>query len=792
MSLLKTGAGFTEALFSKGILFSDHTAYALFPKVAFGKSARWKIKLHFKEYHNDSNINFFFGERGSRFNGFARVKNKIMYRLADGSYIGGLTYNLNESIKLEVHYDQGLWTFSDGINTVSAECKSDVLFNSIGSGFNGKELEEKISISYASIEQFSDASGEYETIGEWELNENAGCIAFDTSGFQHHAVLHNIEWECCERKNKKISPILMDQSAWQGYVHHKPHKIFSFARTIYEAEKDSFLEKIVQGVMSEKNRQQGEKLFNNIYHFDRFEPAELPIALTWKEDPFNSRSWKWQLHQWVFYAGLIAAHGATGNDKYLDRLLQLVRSWYECNYTKDYPSELSWHDHSTALRLRTLIYVWEYLRCSTFQMDEQSINLFLNLIETHCNVLSSKDFYNQHNNHGFDQSMFLYLASVKFPEFESAKIWHTIALDRLIDEISVAFTSEGMHVENSPSYLVNMLQRVHLASKMMLYYESEKCIELDIIVDSALKSLSYLMLPDGTLPMLGDTDLGSLIPAMKHLKGYSNFNFFQYTYSKGEDGCTVTYPVDAVFAESGYAVFRDRWHVKSTFEQMTQLVFKCGFLSTFHRHDDDLNFILYGLGEYWFVDGGIYQYDEKDRYRQYLRSARAHNIPVIPNITPLRKLSSDASKQSGIVDYNLEDNASWVKAESYMNPGFCVTRKIEYLRPNRFIIIDNVKAESNDYLHSYELMFHIPLDKRIILQKDNKVIIKGEKSHQLEMLFDGDCSFEFCLSSGMQDGEILGWQSKKFNHLDEIQTLRCEVVPLHKGAVSIVELTLYN
>ena len=56
-----------------------------------------------------------------------------------------------------------------------------------------------------------------------------------------------------------------------------------------------------------------------------------------------------------------------------------------------------------------------------YDKTEDLANMLLNRIETHCNVLSVEKFYMKHNNHGFDESLFLYLASVKFPEFENAK-----------------------------------------------------------------------------------------------------------------------------------------------------------------------------------------------------------------------------------------------------------------------------------------------------------------------------------------------------------------------------------
>lgn len=775
-------------ILNQGLIFKDVNSYGMFPTMQFKDDAKWKLTIHFQEYSNDANINFFWGERGSRFHGFARVKNKVFYRLGNGSYIGGLPYVVGDSIQLTVSYNDGEWVFTDGVNSVKVQEKTDVVFNAIGSGFNGKEHEEKTRISYVEIQEYSKNENTYKDVGVWKLNENRGCIAFDSSGNQHHAVLSNIKWQSLPTNALGVGSYPLAQEEWQRYTHTKPNQKFTFLDEAYNKEKDLFLWTSIEAGLNDKNWKKGEKLLENIYDFNRFEPTKLPSVLTWKEDPLSNRNWQWQFHQIIFYIDLLAAHSKTEESKYLDKLVELLISWFTCNYAEEHPSEMSWHDHTTALRLRSLIYIWEYLRNSEYDITEDFANMLLNLIETHCNVLSVEKFYMKHNNHGFDQSLFLYLASVKFPEFENAKQWHDIAFDRLIDEVGIAFTSEGMHVENSPSYLVGMMQRVEFASRMIHYYEPVNYIELDDIINNALKALAYMIHPNGSLAMFGDTDHGTKVPALKQLKNNANFQLFQYVHSQAQWGIVGENLPDAVFEESGYAVFRDKWHEKDTYNDMIHLVFKCGFLATFHRHDDDLNFVLHGLGEEWFVDGGIYKYDEKNQYRKYLRSAKAHNIPVIPNADVSRLISKDVDKQSKITDYFLSEETSWIEAKSFMYTGYCVTRKIEYVRPNRFIITDKVDADTKEVI-PYELMFHIPMDKKIEIRDDNSVCISSQNSHELHMLFDGECTYSFELLSGEDDKEVIGWQSKVFGKIGAIQTLRCSVVPKHHKAYSIVEMT---
>jgi hypothetical protein len=777
---------------NSGILFKNESSFASFSALCFNENSSWKLIIDFKEDENDASFNFFFGERGSCFYGFTRVKNKIYYRLGNGEYIGGLPYHSGEHIRLEVTYDQGQWKFFDGNTIVECYAPTEVIFNAIGSGYNGKEHEQTTIIFYVSISEYSKELEDFCLVAEWKMDTNYGCIAFDHSGNHRHAVLNNTQW--VSRKRHEVSltaQYSLARSKWENYTKQIPAKQYEFMETLLMKEKEPLLwRNILNQINNLENIKKGKNILKNIYHFDRFDPIELPNILTWKEDPFKNRSWQWQYQQFIFYTHLIAAYENTKDIKYLEKLIEIIKSWYLLSFTDKYPSELTWSDHTTALRLRSMIYIWEYLKTKQDIVGYEIFEILLNLIETHCNILSSDTFYNKHNNHGFDQSLFLYWTSVLFPEFENAQQWHDIGYDRLIDEIGVAFTSEGVHVENSPSYLIGMLQRIYIAAEILHNYEGKNIVNIDVIINNALKVLAYLLHPDGTLPMLGDTDHGTKVYQLGQLKKFSNYNLFQYVYSKGKKGSIKNFPVDVVFEESGYAVFRDSWHSYENYDHTVHCVFKCSFLSTFHRHDDDLNFILQAYGEEWFVDGGIYKYDEKDPYRMYLRSAKAHNIPIIEKACVSRSINFDANKQSKIIDYSLGGNVSWIKAKSFMYEGYCVERKIEYIRPNKFIIFDKINADTGEK-KEYKLMFHIPMDKKIVINDgDNTIKIIGKNTYKLYMSFEGECNFDFEILSGKKDGEVIGWQSKIFGKIEPIQTLCCNVIPMHNEAYSIIKLIL--
>src|SRR5690606_34093799 len=81
---------------------------------------------------------------------------------------------------------------------------------------------------------------------------------------------------------------------------------------------------------------------------------------------------------------------------------------------------------------------------------------------------------------------------------------------------------------------------------------------------------------------------------------------------------------------SGYAIYRSSWGPGAN---QTHVIMKSGFLSKYHRQDDDLNILIYAYGEDWLIDSGLYNHNQKDPIRIYMRSIKAHNVPYIPGVS---------------------------------------------------------------------------------------------------------------------------------------------------------------
>ena len=513
----------------------------------------------------------------------------------------------------------------------------------------------------------------------------------------------------------------------------------------------------------------GAKVLNSMYSYHGFKEVSLPETLEWNENPLNNRSWEWNHQQLTAIDFLMAAYFKAGDSRFLRRSVELVESWARSSLDPaNYPSDFSWDDHATALRLERLLYLFEIIRKSD-QIENQQLESILYLIYVHMQILSEDDFFNKFTNHGFSQAAALYSASVAIPELSGAQNLKELAINRLESEIDFMFTKEGVHVENSPAYHYWMTSALEELREIFIHHQDTDLVfQIEAIIEKAINFLAYVAKPDGSLPLVGDSTLTRLNFSQE--KPYFSYPFFLYSASGGTKGEKPPY-TDIVFPLSGYAVFRDEWHDSEDFDNTVFILFKSGFLSRFHRQDDDLNVVIWAFGENWLVDSGRYNYVESDPIRRYMRSPMAHNVPVLFGETPVRdrKVLRDGT---GIEEYGIGADHSYVQGKTTVYEYFDIIRRVDFFKPTSFKISDMViplGGKNPPKLHSY---FQIPDDKNIALDGEACVatILSRSGKRMVIKTSTGMCEGVEILPES-RTGTISGITSLRFGTLVSAQTL---------------------
>lgn len=349
------------------------------------------------------------------------------------------------------------------------------------------------------------------------------------------------------------------------------------------------------------------KLFlDNYLELRSFDDIILNITTFNWSDIEQDRNWWWQIHSFPFLNWYLDSYSLQSEEerkKYFLLCIKAIDNWDK--KTKIYDSPLAWHDHGTAFRTRNIVnwLIFCYTKNTELNIvavvDEIELSkLILNHLEW---LLDSRN-YSKHTNHGFDQAMILLTISIMFnnDELEPQRL---VSRQRLEEEIKFAFTDQGVHKENSPGYQKFMLGRLKQLSTLNTLGEQQISKLAESYIEKAEKFLMAITLPNGYLPMIGDTkgfELGILE------KDIIQDRYEVFDYSK-----------------SGYVI------IKGNSEKIRDfyLLLKNCHDSNYHRHDDDLMIYLWCNGETILGDGGLYSHNESSPTRKFLRSNLAHSVP---------------------------------------------------------------------------------------------------------------------------------------------------------------------
>lgn len=364
----------------------------------------------------------------------------------------------------------------------------------------------------------------------------------------------------------------------------------------------------VQTTINTNNKadyQKLKKLFDEQrFEAKSFEDSNLDILTFDWQSLERDRNWWWQLQALPFlswYANSFALQSEEEHTRYLSLCLDAIHNWVnQAKQKKDSP--LVWHDHASAYRVRNLTNWLVFCHFSGISLaGEPRAELLGSLITEHLDWLQEDKHYSKHTNHGFDQAMMALTIASMFAS-HTFEAYRQRNRERLEDEVTFAFTDEGVHKENSPGYQKMMLGRLKQLRTLAPLGEQHVSQMGERYIEKAEAFLRAITLPNGDLPMIGDTRGGD--------KGLP--------YEQKEQVDVLDY------SASGYVIVRG-----VVLEKDFHLVFKASHFSHYHRHDDDLSIHLYYKGYNLLGDGGLGSHNEKDGKRMLLRSCHSHNVPYI-------------------------------------------------------------------------------------------------------------------------------------------------------------------
>lgn len=426
----------------------------------------------------------------------------------------------------------------------------------------------------------------------------------------------------------------------------------------------------------------------------------LRVPVDWASDPHRDRMWRFYVNAWKPLEGVLAAHAATGDGAYLRFATGVACDWIRQNPLRQRRNPFAWYDMAVGLRALQLAYLVD-AAARDATTDPETLSTLLAGAWEHGWQLAQPRNFNSLTNHGIYQAAGLLALGKSLPELRGAEHWRRVGEERLRLMFEKSFSSEGVHLEHSPGY--------HLEVTRLLVALTDSGLTDDAALlalrDKAERALAWMIAPDGTVPVIGDTGPNVVRPASMGLPYSRVAPELAYAVTQGATGA----PPEGrfrVFPESGYAVFRSGWPAEEVWREASYLMVTGGFHSRTHKQADDLSFVWYDAGRWLLIDAGRYGYYYGDPKFVYSESTRAHNTVEIDGVDLSRR--EPEAFGSALDEWGERAGAFFVSGAILRRwPPLSQTRTLVFKPGEWVVVVDEFEALAR---HSYEQWFHFAPD----------------------------------------------------------------------------------
>jgi heparinase II/III-like protein len=431
--------------------------------------------------------------------------------------------------------------------------------------------------------------------------------------------------------------------------------------------------------------------------------------------------WELNRHQWL--VRLAQAYRLTGDERYTRAFLDTVADWIRANPRG---VGINWAS-SLEVSLRLMSWTWALVlfRHSPLLTPAAFRPLVAALRAHAVYVEKYLSYYFSPNTHLTGEALGLFYAGVVFPTLPRAHRWRTLGARILADESVRQVHGDGVYFEQSTCYqrytVDSYLHFLVLAARAGVTVTPPVRDRVQRMVDVLLA----LRRPDGSMPVIGDADGGSLLPlgtrapddyralfstaaAVFHRADYAwaaGGLAPETVWMLGDEGARAfgelrpappAGPASRLFAQGGYAVMRASWE-----DRAHQLIVDAGPLgcpvSGGHGHADLLSVQCAAFGEPYLVDPGMSGYTADPVWREYFRSTAAHSTVSVDGQSQAATAGAFRWQQrpaARVQRWTSTDTADVIDAvsDAYGRLADPVThrRRVLFVKPRYWLIVDDL------------------------------------------------------------------------------------------------------
>ena len=439
---------------------------------------------------------------------------------------------------------------------------------------------------------------------------------------------------------------------------------------------------------------------------------EHPLT-SWRVNPSADKEWLIALHKHYFLPDLLLAHAHTGDPAYAEAFRRLLTWWLD-EMTSGFIA------HSDAQVEAKRLESW---LAAFVLLGEQGLDLVGGaLLRRWVRRMGEEAAYvaahlKPVRNHRTFQLASVFSVGVLFPELTTAGDLAELGRVELTANLLTDLLPDGVHVEMSSHYH----QLVTETAIDFVDLAQRNGIGLDPVllerVHRALQWAMWLQWPDGSIPLLGDSDDGGQRALLRRGSELYDDPELLWAATLGEQGRPPS-AASRRFDDAGYLVLTDGWgRDQAGFATRTHVVYDCARLGEgSHSHYDLFSFCLHADGQPAVIDPGRYTYssavgDDGVDWRHTFKATTAHNTVTIDGADQTRYLSRTKHGPEVSVErarWHLGERSDWVVASARSVEYSPVhTRVLVFLLRQYLLIVDVVTIDDGAQ-HTAELRFHLP------------------------------------------------------------------------------------
>lgn len=324
--------------------------------------------------------------------------------------------------------------------------------------------------------------------------------------------------------------------------------------------------------------------------------TQIPIAqdgvINWRTDPYNSNSWRVQLHGLAWARGLVDQYRRTSSQPAIDLAVATIRSHMQAAATDPVVLRESMKAHPVSLRLDTITCL-----ASAVPLPEDIAAEAERLVAWQLNDRN----YSKNHNHGLMQNLSLArLGCVAGrPELIDA------AWFRMLREVALVIDEQGANNEQSTGYAEYNKRKWSeaindLTSCGDVYPVNEAALSVLDRITKLSEFIQQTTQPDGLLVPIGNT------------------------YADRRGDLSIPGQPLVAYYNMGYAMGRSAWNDPNAM----YWTLRFGPRRQNHGHEDRMSVTYFVNGGRVLVDGGHGGHD-KGGLKEYLMSPEAHNAPQV-------------------------------------------------------------------------------------------------------------------------------------------------------------------